>query len=277
MMRLLSELNHFSEATTVHGFAYLYKGQKLSTRIIWTLVVLGAAVVAGYFLYSTIKGFDKHYTSTTIETRSIQEYPFPAVTFHPGDFNSENAFTRMFFNQFEFTRYYDYDTMRDNDLFMRKFGWVVSNMNNEIFRGVKNYLLEEKRFIKAKGRIFEKEVCTLVALNVSKIDVEPIVMNKFAKNMYKIRGFSSLMRFIKVNVSKEINSVQGQQSNISKDEVSRICKEPEVGIIFGCEDTALQVLMSVCLCVPHVEILPSYSIQCNSVLFQNVPECMHNV
>ncbi len=232
MRRLLSELNNFSEATTVHGFSYISKGQKLSTRIIWTLIVLGAAVVAGYFLYSTIKGFDKHYTSTMTETRSIKEYPFPAVTFHPGEFNSENAFTRIFFNQFEFTRYYESDTMRDNDLFMRKFGWVVSRMNNDIFKGVKIYLLEEKEFIRKKGKKFEKEVCTLVALNVSKIHVEPIVMKEFAKNMYKIRGFSSLMRFLKVNVSRQIDSLKDQQSNISKNEVSTICKERGVGTFF---------------------------------------------
>ena len=53
-------------------------------------------------------------------------------------------------------------------------------------------------------------------------------MKEFATNMYKIRGFSSLMRFIKVNVSKEINHVKDQY-NISKNEVSSICKEPEVG------------------------------------------------
>ena len=230
MRKLLSELNNFSEATTVHGFAYLSKGQKLSTRIIWTLIVLGASVVAGYFLYNTIKGFDENYTSTTIKTRSIKEYPFPAVTFHPGDFNSENAFTRIFFNQFEFTRYHESDTMRDNDLFIRKFGWVVSPMNNDIFRGVKNHLLEEKKFISQKGRIFEKDVCVLVALNVSKVKVEPIVIKKFAENMYKIGGFSPVMRFLKENISKEINFLSDQH-NISKNDVSTICKDPLVSIL----------------------------------------------
>ena len=231
MRRLLSELNNFSEATTVHGFAYLARGQKKGTRIIWTLIVLGAAVVAGYFLYNTIKGFDEHYTSTTTETRSIKEYPFPAVTFHPGDFNSENAFTRIFFNQFEFTRYFESDTLRDNDLFMTKFGWVVSPMNKDIFKGVKNYLLDQKEFIRKMGRIFEKEVCTLVALNVTKVQVEPIVFKKFAKNMYKIQGFSPVMRFLKENVFKEITYVKDQY-NISKKEISTICKDPVVSFFF---------------------------------------------
>ena len=48
--------------------------------------------------------------------------------------------------------------------------------------------------------------------------------------------------------------------------------------VFSCEDAAQQVLMYVCpsvrVCVcGQVEILPSYSIQCNSRMFQNVPEC----
>ena len=230
MRRLLSELNNFSEATTVHGFAYLSKGQRRSTRIIWSLIVLGSAVVAGYFLYSTIKGFDEHYTSTTTETRSIKEYPFPAVTFHPGDFNSEKAFTRIFFNQFEFTRYYENDSMRDNDLFMEKFSWVVSSMSDEIIKGVKNYLLEQNKFITQKGRIFEKEVCDLVALKVRKKDVEQVVLKEFERNMYKIRGFSPVMRFIKENVSREINSLKDQHINISKKEISTICKDPVVGV-----------------------------------------------
>ena len=103
MLKLVSELNSFSEATTIHGLTYLSKGQTLCTRIIWSLIVLVAAVVAGFFLYETISGFNEKYTSTTTESKSVNEFPFPAVTFHPGDFNSaEKAFTRIFFNQFEF-------------------------------------------------------------------------------------------------------------------------------------------------------------------------------
>ena len=55
-------------------------------------------------------------------------------------------------------------------------------------------------------------------------------------------------------------------------------------VLFSCKDAALQVLMSVCVCVSQGEILPSYSIQGNSRIikdaqgcsrmFQNVPECM---
>ena len=237
MRRLLSELNNFSESTTVHGFGYISRDKEISTRIIWSLIVLGAAVAAGFFLFRTVKGFDENYTSTTIKTKSIKEYPFPAVTFHPGDFNSEDAFTRIFFNQFQFTRYHENDPRRDNDLFMRKFRWIVSPMNKAIFEGLKKYLLDEKEFIKDKGIIFEKEVCGLVALNVTKVNVESIVIDEFAKNMYKIRGFSPVKRFLNENISKEINSLMDQY-NISKNNVSTICKDPAVSILLTTYDLA---------------------------------------
>ena len=51
---------------------------------------------ASYFLYQTVDGFDEKYVSTTIETRSVKGFSFPAVTFHPGDFNSKKTFLRNF-------------------------------------------------------------------------------------------------------------------------------------------------------------------------------------
>ena len=98
------ELNEFFSSTSIHGFPYISSTQATSTRIIWTIIVSLALGGASFFLYETVKGFDDKYISTTIETRSIQEFPFPAVTFHPGDFNSKNAFKRTFLNELEFTR-----------------------------------------------------------------------------------------------------------------------------------------------------------------------------
>ena len=88
----MKEVYMFLEASTIHGLVYLSTNQSKTTRIIWTFIVLTAFGVASYFLYQTIKGFDTKYTSTTIEDRNINEYPFPAVTFDPGEFNSKDNF-----------------------------------------------------------------------------------------------------------------------------------------------------------------------------------------
>ena len=227
MRRILTELNNFSEATTVHGFAYLSKGQRKGTKVIWSLIVTGAAIVAGYFLFNTIKGFDEKYTSTTIETRNIKDFPFPAVTFHPGDFNSENSFLRTYLNQFGFTRYEESDNMRDNNMFRNKFGWLVKHTTTEIFKHVQKYLLEENDFISQKGNIFKNEVCSLVALKVKKVKVKNAVMQIYEDNVYKLRGFKPILMFMKQNVTQELNSLK-KQYNISNNEVSSICKDKEV-------------------------------------------------
>ena len=45
-------------------------------------------------------------------------------------------------------------------------------------------------------------------------------------------------------------------------------------VLFSCKYAALHVLMYVCPSVcGQFEIIPSYSIQCNSIQFQTVPEC----
>ena len=94
------------------------------------MIVLAGLGGASYFLYESVKGFGEKYVSTTIETRSIQEFPFPAVTFHPGDFNSKEAFKRTFLNQFEFTRYDETSQLRNNEDFRNLYQW-----HSELERG----------------------------------------------------------------------------------------------------------------------------------------------
>ena len=231
MMNLVSELNSFSEATTIHGLAYLSKGQAFCTRLIWSMILLMSAAVAGFFLYETISGFNEKYTSTTIESRSVNDFPFPAVTFHPGDYICEDAFPRVFLNQFEFTRFQKNDTMRDNDLFLKKFDWLVSPMSRDIYTGVKNYLLEEREFIRQKGKIFKDEVCSLLSLKLRKMDIDDVIGKIFGQNSYKFRGFSEVIKFIKKNIKQEIYSLQNQ-FNVSKSGITTTCKDPKVCILY---------------------------------------------
>ena len=195
MRKLLTELNNFSEGTTLHGFAYLSKGQTLCTRLIWSLILVGAAGVAGYFLYQTIRGFDENFTSTKIETRSVKEFPFPAVTFHPGEFNSNKGFLKMFLDQLEFTRYDKNDPLQNNDKFKKSFAWLYYPMNNRLFENIEETLKKEKKFINNKARIFENEVCNLVSLEDKRISIKKEIHYLFSENMYKYRGFSNAMKF----------------------------------------------------------------------------------
>ena len=163
MKGLKNIFNDFCETTTVHGLIYLTKNQHKSTKTIWFVTVLSAFTVAAMFVTETIEGYNTKFTSTTIETKSINDYAFPAVTFHPGDENLDKGFLRTFFNQIQLSRYNSKYNLRyngemeDDKEFMRLFHWLIQpTMIDELYNGIEKYLLHEEEFIDEKGGIFRE-------------------------------------------------------------------------------------------------------------------------
>ena len=139
MRGLWRELNEFFSSTSIHGFHYISENQSRSTRIIWTAIVLVGFGITSYFLYETVDGFSEKYVTTTVETKSIQNYPFPAITFHPGNFNSKNALLRNLLNRFEFTRYNGDSPLKENEKFRNLFNWLISPTNDKLFESPERY------------------------------------------------------------------------------------------------------------------------------------------
>ena len=129
-------------------------------RFIWFMIVLTASIFAGYFLSETLAGYDTKFTSTTVETKSVKHYPFPAVTFYPGDENSEKGFLRAFLNQFQLTRY-EGGTLDDWEIFLNSYEWLVGIVTNDLFDGIEKFLIADKTFINKKWKIFKNEQCGL--------------------------------------------------------------------------------------------------------------------
>ena len=166
MKNLFKELNEFFSATSIHGLPYIHIGQTRCTRILWTILVVTATAVASNFLYQTFIGFETKHISTTIETESVEKFPFPAVTFHPGDYSSENYFLRVFLNQFHFTRYNQTSPLYDNKIFIKNFATFVKGFGSgkSLLEWVSAYLLDEKLFISKKGGLIRNQVCSILAL-----------------------------------------------------------------------------------------------------------------
>ena len=178
MRGLWREVNKFFSSTSIHGFPYISDNQSRSTRIIWTVIVLAGFAAAIFFLYETVDGFSEKYVTTTVETRSITEYPFPAVTFHPSDYNSKHAFKRNFLNQFEFTRYHVKDPLLDNNKLTDLFEWLVKPMNDEVFDDVEKFLLRDE---KSESFINADQVCSSVALHYKNISLKQDIRTVFKK------------------------------------------------------------------------------------------------
>ena len=238
MRGLWREFDDFFSSTSIHGFLYISGSQSMSTRFIWTIIVLAGFGVATYFLYNTVDGFSDKYVTTTVETRKIQDYPFPAVTFYPGEYNSKNVFLRNFLNEFEFTRYDEKSPLRDNERFINLYQWLLSPMHNDLFNDIEYYLTNNVagRTFRMNLRYFlnntfmHKEYtttwCSLVALHNRNISLKSKIREAYLPNMYRVeggrRGLSILMiRDIVGPIVKE----SAEKQNLTKANIVAACKD----------------------------------------------------
>ena len=75
-------MNTYLEASSLHGLAYLQRGNSFLTRLFWSVIVIVGFTLASVFLYGQITDWEKHQTITTLESIAtpIQEVQFPTVT-----------------------------------------------------------------------------------------------------------------------------------------------------------------------------------------------------
>ena len=195
------ELNDFLSTTSVHGLSYIHRSRPRTTRIIWTVLVAAALSTATLLLVETVWNWDTKYISTTVQTRGVESYPFPAVTFHPGEFQQKKEFLRTFLNHFELTRYEDSSPLFDNGVFMKKYSNIATALgpaSTSLFDWVANYLLHtDKSFIQQKGGISRNEVCSMLKLkNKSERKYKIIrkqIIDEFSRNIFKYAGYRQVL------------------------------------------------------------------------------------
>ena len=73
MKRITGELNHFSEETTIHGFTYLSRIHPLTTKSIWTALLVVAFSLATFMIGQNLQDATDHPLSTTIDTVSVTQ------------------------------------------------------------------------------------------------------------------------------------------------------------------------------------------------------------
>ena len=236
LQNLWLELNDFLSNTTIHGLPYIHQTQTRATRLIWTVLVAAALTTATVFLVETVGDWDTKYISTTVETRGVQTFPFPAVTFHPGEFPLKKHFLRTFLNHFELARYEESSPLFENSVFMKKYSNLVNHFGpsaKSLFDWVPDYLLStEKRFIKQKNKIFRNEVCAMLSLknkNIRKYkETKKEIIKQFDENMFKYSRYSDILGFSRGTFNSLIKDAVVSE-NISSIETETACKEKQNG------------------------------------------------
>ena len=119
---VLREVNSFSEETSIHGFSYLSKHRHWLTKIIWSALLGTALTLAVLMIQQNFIDAENHPLSTTLDTISVTDVPFPAVTIFPGHYGKEMALFKRMFDYLQFERYEETDELRNNTEFLRIWG-----------------------------------------------------------------------------------------------------------------------------------------------------------
>ena len=84
MTRLKDYFDDFLNKTSVHGFQYLSFNFNLCEKLFWFIFILLGFLGAGFMVHQTLEDSYKNPIQTTVDTVSITEYPFPAITVDSG-------------------------------------------------------------------------------------------------------------------------------------------------------------------------------------------------
>ena len=71
--RITGELNRFFEETTIHGFTYLSHNHPLTTKSIWTTLLVVAFSLATFMIGQNLQDATEHPLSTTLDTVSVTQ------------------------------------------------------------------------------------------------------------------------------------------------------------------------------------------------------------
>ena len=82
--KISKSLAEYFESTTIHGFRYLRVSKTLIERFAWIGIIGTCFILAGLLIWQSIEESHQNPVLTTIETISVKEVPFPAITVDAG-------------------------------------------------------------------------------------------------------------------------------------------------------------------------------------------------
>ena len=82
--RLKQSVAGYLDSTTIHGLGYLKAGRNICERFVWFVIIVISFTLAATLIYESIDEANRNPILTNIETLSLKDVPFPAVTIDSG-------------------------------------------------------------------------------------------------------------------------------------------------------------------------------------------------
>ncbi len=145
--RAIATLRSYLQESSVHGLRYLMpqdKSQEPASFLqlfFWLCTILTAFSLSGFILYNSFREANEFPIITTVDSLTVQEVPFPAVTINAGNVLNPWGFVEKMFSLVDYECYETpYDCSESKENVRKDLDFLINKVVREFFGKVFNKL-----------------------------------------------------------------------------------------------------------------------------------------
>ena len=121
----------YFESTSIHGFSHLRASKTLLGRLLWILIIGSCFSLAALLICESIDEANDNPILTNIETISVQDIPFPAVTINTAKPNVWRHFAKIL-NGLKFDQQVDQEELPEDSRLVKKVSPILDKVLGSI-------------------------------------------------------------------------------------------------------------------------------------------------
>ena len=137
-------VNIYFVESSIHGLRYLVDGKNLVEKLCWCLIIVISLYLAGTMISTSIEENEREPILTTIETASITNVPFPAITVAADGRANPWGFVQKTFNMMTFYGISKKDTQKNENFFedsyelRKEFDFIFKEVFQKVTEALEN-------------------------------------------------------------------------------------------------------------------------------------------
>ena len=137
-------VNIYFVESSIHGLRYLVDGKNLVEKLCWCLIIVISLYLAGTMISTSIEENEREPILTTIETSSIINVPFPAITVAADGRANPWGFVQKTFNMMTFYGISKKDTQKNEKFFedsyelRKEFDFIFKEVFQKVTEALEN-------------------------------------------------------------------------------------------------------------------------------------------
>ena len=115
--QVVQSAGEYCNSTSIHGLAYLKSSPTFIEKLLWALIIIACLLLATLLIIAHFQDADENPIMTNIQTISVQDIPFPAVTINSGPSPKDTwRYASKILNWLKFDSYFNGKLVESNEL-----------------------------------------------------------------------------------------------------------------------------------------------------------------